>query len=1075
MNRLCFIWLFISIYPICGVAQDVDAQLSSIQKALSDEDPVLAKSIFDRETEPYISNRDFLNLSYFIPFAGYIADAEMGSQSGMDAVHYWLDFIKKESSDPRELRQAYLEIHTYYIKAGKPAMAYEANETALAYTNQIPDHRPAEWAVIESNLGVISNQMGNPEKARSHTLKAKEGYEQDPKTSPVNYFNLLNDLGARYWFSAMWDSAEYYWQEGIEYLDKMEPTPTNQYYRRAMIEGNLGAVYDVKGEVRESIRRVKSSIANTQYFIDNALDDPKRERAFLSLFHGSMNLALVYKSIGNYQEALRLQEHTLKAKEKFFPPGHPEITESLIHVGQTHRFVSNYGEAKVFLAKALKELEKADGDYYMQFADVHYTLALIHESEKNISLAKHHYLMAKDHFEKAYREKFDFVYLDFLGNAAEFFSKNNEPQYALNWSKLGLDYISKVNGRSSMSGFLQVLNQGRVYYNLGEFQNALIHANESLTILDERLNQAESGIDSIRINYDKPQSILLSEKSQYELNPAKSIANLEHILKRLLDAMEILEKRKSYLSESEDLTVLVAQNEDLMDFIKKIQLELYEKTGDKKYLDDLIAVQEASVYSRIRTQLNQHTDIRFAGVPKNLQDQESLLKKELNELFDGGGDLSEYHRLSSEWESFLEKLRLEFPDYYHMRYAEISPENMEIPFDAQIVRYFFVEEKLKAVVFSNGKKKLFHLDFDPELIPALHGNWDNPRDLGKITHALYQQLWEPFALEFDKDRVLVIPSRVLFNLNFDVLTESDLVDYSEYSSIGLLGRHDISYHYSLRLLNGERHSPIPTNYIAFAPGFMDSMKDNYLNSAKDSLSLDKAYLSLLPQPFSIHLAKRASELFSGKSYVYEQSTPEVFRKYAGNNKIIHIATHAESNNISPAFSRLIFAKSDKPEEDNSVYAYEIYNTEMKAHLTVLTACETGKPIYKPGEGMISLAHAFQYSGSESLLTSLWRIDEKSSMEITEHFLAFLSEGMAKDKALKQAKLKYLSDANGRTLSPQYWAGLVLIGDPEPIEGLGPNKFWMAWVFILLTLSGIVVYLVRKKRGKFGKTSDLHIK
>lgn len=1062
MKRLITICFWIALFPIQAIAQDVDAQLSSIQKALSDENTALAKSIFDKETEVYISNGDFLNFSYFIPFAGYIADAEKGSQSGMDAVHYWLDFIKKESSDPRDLRQAYLEIHTYYIKAGKPGMAYEANETALAYTYQIPDHRPAEWAVIESNLGVIANQMGNPEKARAHTLKAKEGYEQDPETSPVNYFNLLNDLGARYWFSAMWDSAEYYWLEGIEYLDKMEPTPTNQYYRKAMIEGNLAAVYDVKGEVQESIRRVKSSIANTQYFIDHALDDPKRERAFLSLFYGSMNLALVYKSIGNFHEALRLQEYTLRAKEKYFPHGHPEITESLIQVGQTHRFISNNGEAKFYLARALEGLENADGDYYMQYADVHYTLALIHETEKDIPLAKNHYLKAKDYFEKAYQERLDFVYLDFLGNAAEFFSKNNEPQYALTWSKQGLDYISKVNGRSSMPGFSQVLNQGRVYYNLGDFQNALDHAKESLAILDERIHQAESGIDSIRIYYDKPQSILLAEKSHYELNPAKTISSLEDILDRLLDAVGILERRKRYLSENEDLTVLVAQNEDLMDFVKKIQLELYEKTGDKKYLDELIAIQEASVYTRIRTQLNQQSDIRFAGVPRALQDRETLLKRGLNELIEGGGDLSDYHKLSGEWEDFLDKLRIEYPEYYQMRYADISPENLQLPHDTQIVRYFFVENKLKAIVFSNGQKSLYHLDFDPDLISALYGSWDKPNELGKITHSLYQQLWEPFALEFDKERVLVIPSRILFNLNFDILTERELVDYTEFSSIGLLARHDISYHYSLWLLDGKKHSNIPTNYIAFAPGFVDSMKQNYLNSIKDSLSFDYAYLSLLPQPFSIHLANRASRLFKGKSYVYEQSTPEVFREYAGNNKIIHIATHAESNNISPAFSRLIFAKSDRADEDNSIYAFEIYNTELKAHLTVLTACETGKPIYKPGEGMISLAHAFQYSGSESLLTSLWRIDEKSSMEITEHFLAFLAEGMAKDKALKQAKLKYLSTAKGRTLSPQYWAGLVLIGNPDPIEDLNKNHNLAFWILGIVFIVLLCILIFKKK-------------
>lgn len=1061
MNRLLLLLFGIVLMPFPALPQDVDAQLAAIQKALSEEDIELAQRLFEKETESYLSNRDFLNLSYFIPFAGRIANAKNGGTAGMEAVHYWLDYIRKESDDPRDLRQAYLEIHTYYIEAGKLTMAYEANETALDYTYQIPDHRPEEWALIESNLGVIANQMGNPEKARSHTLKAKKGYEQDPETSPVNYFNLLNDLGARYWFAAKWDSAEYYWLEGIEYLDKMEPTPTNQYYRRSMIEGNLAAVYDVKGEVQESINRVKSSILNTQHFIDNALDDPKRGNAFNFLFHGSMNLALVYKSLGNYQEALRLQEHTLKAKEAYFPAGHPEITESLIQVGQTHRFLDNLGEAKQFLEKALVEIQKADGDFYMQLADIHYTLALIYESEEQVPPAKKSYLLAKKYFEQAYQERFDFVYLDFLGNAATFFSTNNEPDLALNWAKQGLDYMTKVNGSHSMPGVLQTLNMGRVHYNLGNFQHALTYAGESLSILEKRMQQSETGIDSIRINFDKPQSILLSEQSKYALTETKTIAFLENSLERLVEALAILDERKRFLSETEDQTVLVAENLELIDFVKKIQLELYERTGDEKYLDGLIAVQESSVYTLIRTQISRQKGIRFANLPKELQEQESLIKQRLNGLLEEGGDLNAYHQLRNEWEAFLTNLRQDNPDYFKMRYASIDPEKIAVPENRQIVRYFFVADQLKAILFAPGERKLFHLDFDQDLIAALETSWDYPEKLGEITAALYNQLWEPFAAELKQERVLIIPSGVLFNLNFDILSNRPLAAYTDFTTHSLLAQHELSYHYSLWLLDVKKQEKIPGSYVAFAPGFVDQMKEKYLCAIQgDSLSLDQAYLSLLPQPFTVDLAQKTASLFNGKTFVHEQSTPEVFRNQAGNHKIIHIATHAESNNVSPAFSRLIFAKSDRPEEDNAVYAHEIYNTDLKANLTVLTACETGKPVYKPGEGMISLAHAFQYSGSESLLTSLWRIDEKSSMEITDYFYTFLSSGMAKDKALKQAKLKYIAQTRGRTLSPQYWAGLVLIGNPEPISGLENKKnpvIWLIGIGLILALTFLFVF------------------
>lgn len=41
---------------------------------------------------------------------------------------------------------------------------------------------------------------------------------------------------------------------------------------------------------------------------------------------------------------------------------------------------------------------------------------------------------------------------------------------------------------------------------------------------------------------------------------------------------------------------------------------------------------------------------------------------------------------------------------------------------------------------------------------------------------------------------------------------------------------------------------------------------------------------------------------------------------------------------------------------------------MRSQLTVLIACESGKPGYQDGEGMISLAYAFNYAGSKGILT-----------------------------------------------------------------------------------------------------------
>src|SRR5690606_15347461 len=127
-------------------------------------------------------------------------------------------------------------------------------------------------------------------------------------------------------------------------------------------------------------------------------------------------------------------------------------------------------------------------------------------------------------------------------------------------------------------------------------------------------------------------------------------------------------------------------------------------------------------------------------------------------------------------------------------------------------------------------------------------------------------------------------------------------------------------------------------------------------------------------------------------------------------------------------------------EDGYLYTYEIYNINLSSNLAILTACETGKPTYHAGEGMISLAHAFNYAGSESILTSLWKVDEQSSAEIIELFYKNIKNGMDKDLALQQAKLSYLTTAKGRTMNPQYWAGLVLIGDTSPINLTTSNNY-----------------------------------
>jgi CHAT domain-containing protein len=229
------------------------------------------------------------------------------------------------------------------------------------------------------------------------------------------------------------------------------------------------------------------------------------------------------------------------------------------------------------------------------------------------------------------------------------------------------------------------------------------------------------------------------------------------------------------------------------------------------------------------------------------------------------------------------------------------------------------------------------------------------------------------------------------------------------------------------------------------------------------MEIDRSYLFLLPQPFSLSLAKKIKGLLGGSTFLSGQSTESSFKNNAGNHKIIHIGTHAESNNDRPEFSRLIFAKSAS-DEDNSLFVDEIYNCNLTSNLTTLSACETGKPGFQEGEGMISLAHAFNYAGSESMLTGLWKVDEQASAILLETFYKNLTKGLAKDEALRQAKLTYLQNANGRMLAPQFWAGLVIMGNTMPVELKQKSNYWLFFLsgIFLLFVGGYFIYRRRSK-------------
>lgn len=1068
-----FLFCIIGMSP--AFSQKKLRTIHDIQTLISQDSLLKAKAAIAENIALYKTQKQYDSLLEYIFFEGDFRLNKGDKQLSIAKAKNLTDYITA-TNDPRLIRIALTNLSNIYDYAGQTGKAYEVLQEAIGPVSRITDPKSSDAASLQYSLGYYMGRIGDYPLAKEHYLKSMALLKKSEKEDYVFYNQLYTSLGGILWQQTKLDSAQYYFKEALEVLQKTDSTDLlNQLFRPSLIKLNLAVILNSLGKNQEAVAISYEAIEDFKEFNDKTIDEFYIKQAKKFTFSLLDNLASYHNTLGEYKRSEEIMEYSYAQKQKEHGEGDIEMIISHIILAQAKTVNQNFEDAAMHADRALELFKnKTDGDTFWKAAALS-SRAGIYEQVGNMEMARELYERAHEVYKNSSENQYSTGYLDHFIQLSKFYVSIHEDQKAIATAKESYDYTHEGSLKNTLQEFYHLQNLAEIYFKVKNYEKAIEYSDLALQFNLLTAGNTMSSSDSILVQYRKPFAILRNTESKYYLAQNKTPELLKQFLKEIDKAISIVNKRKKVVTTHEDVSLLIRDNEELFNFAKKLRLELYEITKDDAFLDKVISLHESAIYNRIRSRLNLRENIAFKNVPKEVLEKETTLKNALSSTLENTDEgIGAYISASEKWEVFIKTLQKDYPEYYKMRYGTIEEPikdlQQKIPESTTIIRYLFIEDELYAFVVSHSDKKLIPLNYTniAEHIKKVSVADFSVENKSPLLFDLYTALWEPLEESIKTKKVVIIPDRDLFNLSFEMLTPKPIKDFKEFSTNSLLAKHDISYNFSLLLYKDKRKvKNYPKNYVGFVPGFSKEMKQEYQIGLRDYVNTDNVYLSLLPQPFSEKLVKEYAKVFDGKYFMNQDASKSLFINNAKEHKIIHIGTHAESNNISPELSRLVFAKkigSNEAYDENWLYAYEIYDIDLSSNLAILTACETGKPTYQAGEGAISLAHAFNYAGSESILTSMWNIDEVSSTQIVGYFYDFLAKGQPKDEALKNAKLQYLSTAEGRAAAPQYWAGLVLVGDTAPIQfqhTLNPVWWWIAG---LVLLASILMFLVYRKRA-----------
>lgn len=618
-----------------------------------------------------------------------------------------------------------------------------------------------------------------------------------------------------------------------------------------------------------------------------------------------------------------------------------------------------------------------------------------------------------------------YLYDSSLGKAKEslqkslLFAGNNKESKSLVYSTLGAYYL-KLKEFDKTKSYLEKVIQVSVF------------DEESDTYINPT-------IDELSI---KPNKLLLFDfiyqKARYWKYRFDNEKQNEYLQKALIDyklADQLLDVIR--FDSAEKISKLFWREKGASLYMKAVEVSYLLNDMESAYffmeknkallLLEELSDQQAKVVSNLPQQLIERD---FVFKQKIIEAEEATVNNKADVVFD----------LKRSYEQFKDSLATNYPAYLKLSKSlpVLNLNNHKKNFindNTATLQFMINKNEAYGLVVAKKNTFLYHINdgvtLQNEIIlltEQLQQPFNTQTEVDvyiKNANSIFNKLMPHNIYEKLKGKKLTIAADgIIQNIPFEALI-SNIDNQNSY----LIKDNEINYVYSFSYLlsNSKKERNPEYTFLGFAP---EQFQDKTL--------------AVLPN--SITEITSINSIFSDKVFVKEQASKLNFKSNFENYKIVHLATHSGSSSSEKPW--LAFS-------DEKVNLNEIYATHNQADLVVLSACKTSQGELKTGEGVMSLARGFFFSGTNSVISTLWNINDKITEEIMHSFYTNLKNGETKSKALHKSKLDYLSANEGSMASPYYWSSFVLIGD-SGIVSIGSKTNWvlLSILFVLVIVVGI---------------------